>query len=164
LVNLTDGFLPDADVTFTILTAGVVSGVFDHELKSGMPPGLTYEVIYNPDSVVLSFLPDFDWDGHGDGDDLATWQRSFGVDAGGDADGDGDTDGADFLIVQQQLGGMLATPAAAAANVGVPEPATWALAAAGLAALGGLCGTAIGGRSRSKQRNTAGAVTRPVGC
>jgi hypothetical protein len=137
LVNLIDGFLPDADATFTILTAGVVSGAFDHELKSGLPPGLNYKVSYNSDSVVLAlfagFTADFDGDGDVDGDDMAIWQGSFGVDAGGDADGDGDTDGADYLIIQQQLGGGL--PAVASSDV-VPEPASWALAALGMAGLG----------------------------
>jgi hypothetical protein len=127
LVSLIDGFVPDADATFTILTAGVVAGTFDHELKSGLPPGLNYKVNYNPGSVELAlfagFTADFSGDGVVDENDLAKWQGSFGVDAGGDADGDGDTDGGDLLLWQQQLGGMLAAPSG---NV-VPEPKTDAL-------------------------------------
>ncbi len=133
-VSLINGFLPDADASFTILTAGLVSGMFDHELKGGLPPGLTYKVEYNSNSVVLSFLAgytaDFNMDGVVDGDDLAQWQSSFGVDAGGDADGDGITDGADFLILQQQLGGSLP---AVAAQAGVPEPAAWSMFCLGTA-------------------------------
>ncbi len=76
---------------------------------------------------------DFDGDGDVDGDDLADWQDSFGVDDGADADSDGDSDGADFLVWQQNLGtGLPGGPAAV-----VPEPGSFAmifLAAAALAA------------------------------
>jgi hypothetical protein len=141
-VSLINGFVPQMDHSFTILTAGLVSGVFDHEIKVGLPPGLTYQVTYNSNSVVLSFLAgltaDFDMDGDVDADDVAQWQDSFGLDAGGDANGDGITDGADFLIIQQQLGGgSPAASAAASAHVGVPEPGVCILLTMGIA-LGGI--------------------------
>ena len=88
-------------------------------------PGLIFDVIYNPTSVVLTVRPaftaDFDEDGDVDSDDLAQWQGDFGLNADNDAHNDGDSDGADFLAWQQQRGSPPpATPAADA----VSEPAT----------------------------------------
>ena len=64
---------------------------------------------------------DFDDDGDVDGDDLAEWKASFGVDGGADADGDLDTDGNDFLIWQRAY----SLPSAVTA---IPEPSSVALA------------------------------------
>ena len=69
-----------------------------------------------------------------------------------DWDDDGDTDGADYLIIQQQLGGTLAITAADV----VPEPPALTLAAVGLAAL---CRTTSGRRIRSGRRSTPGGLT-----
>ena len=49
----------------------------------------------------LASAADFDFDGDVDGDDLALWESSLGVDDLADADGDGDSDGIDFLIWQR---------------------------------------------------------------
>jgi hypothetical protein len=68
---------------------------------------------------------DFDNDLDVDGNDLTAWRAAFGATAVGDADDDGDSDGNDFLIWQRNLN----VPAATA----IPEPATAALAAVGLA-------------------------------
>jgi hypothetical protein len=48
---------------------------------------------------------DFNGDGDVDGEDLADWQASYGIDALADADGDGDTDGRDFLVWQRNYTG-----------------------------------------------------------
>jgi hypothetical protein len=77
---------------------------------------------------------DYDGDGGVDGDDLNVWKAQFGVqplpaEPNADGDGSGLVDGADFLIWQQNLG---------APGIGsVPEPATAALMACGLAMLAG---------------------------
>jgi glucose/arabinose dehydrogenase len=130
-VTLINNFTPSIGQSFTILTANHVDGTFTEMLPS--VPGLFFDVVYNPQSVVLTvstaFTADFDEDGDVDSDDLAKWQGDFGVNALSDADDDGDSDGDDFLQWQRQLGSSLqATPAAGA----VPEPgsaALWASAA-----------------------------------
>jgi hypothetical protein len=137
IVSLINGFAPSAGQTFTILTAGDVTGAFDSELLPALP-GFNFDVHYNPTSVVLTVSPaftaDFDEDGDVDGDDLnISWKPGFGPGSTADADNDGDSDGADFLAWQQQLGGGLT---AASAVEPVPEPgalALVALAACGLA-------------------------------
>lgn len=72
---------------------------------------------------------DFNGDSVVNGLDLAEWRADFGATGGSDADGDLDSDGADFLVWQRQLG----QPSPGLASVAVvPEPATAALACAGL--------------------------------
>jgi hypothetical protein len=72
---------------------------------------------------------DFDQDGDVDDDDFNQWKGDFGDNDNSDADFDGDSDGADFLAWQQNYGsGVPALPA----NVPVPEPCAWMLAAIGL--------------------------------
>jgi T5SS/PEP-CTERM-associated repeat protein len=132
IVNLLDNFIPSAGQTFTIITADDVDGTFATEMLPSVP-GLIFDVIYNPQSVVLTVSPaftaDFDSDGHVDSGDLNQWQGDFAANALSDADDDGDSDGADFLAWQQQLGsGAPSTPTAA------PEPGAAFLAAFALAA------------------------------
>jgi hypothetical protein len=100
---------------------GDVVGDFDVNLFPSVP-GLIFDLVYNPNSVVLTVSPaftaDFDEDGDVDGADLEQWQGDFGANALSDADDDGDSDGADFLAWQRQLGSGVAVPAGGAA----PEP------------------------------------------
>jgi hypothetical protein len=60
---------------------------------------------------------DFDGDDDVDGNDLADWQASYGLDSGGDADDDGDSDGRDFLIWQRNY-----TDPGTITAISVPEP------------------------------------------
>jgi hypothetical protein len=53
--------------------------------------------------LTTSSPADFNNDNFVNGDDLAVWETSFGVDAGADADADADTDGADFLAWQRDF-------------------------------------------------------------
>ena len=109
--------------SFTILTtnAGNVGGPFD-EMILPVVNGVSFDVVYNPKSVVLTarpgFTADFDDDGDVDSDDLAQWQGDFGENALSDADNDGGSDAADFLAWQRQLG----SPSVTAAAERVPEP------------------------------------------
>lgn len=126
------GFAPELGDQFAIITApgGVVGEFSDVVQPSGMPTGLLFEVQYTPTSVVLfvdnTYEADFDRDGDVDGDDLALWNSSYGVNSDGDANSDGISDGADFLVWQRQYGsgsGVMATSMAMA----IPEPSTAAL-------------------------------------
>jgi hypothetical protein len=126
-VDLIDGFTPNIGQTFTILTANEVDGTFTTEMLPSLP-GLVFDVVYNPQSVVLTVSPaftaDFNEDGHVDLDDMARWQGDFSVNALSDADNDGDSDGDDFLAWQQQLGSGF--PRESASGV-IPEPSALAL-------------------------------------
>jgi hypothetical protein len=85
------------------------------------------------DMFITLFTPalpqDFNADGNVDGEDRSIWAANFGNLAAlrgeGDADGDHDVDGADFLSWQLASGSSTLLPgiAAAAAALGVPEPA-----------------------------------------
>jgi hypothetical protein len=73
----------------------------------------------------IDLAADFDEDEDVDGNDLANWKASFGLNGAathlqGDADGDLDVDGGDFLVWQRQLGSMATMPA----SLTVPEPAS----------------------------------------
>ncbi len=126
-VNLVGGFTPIAGQTFTLLTTDDVDFTFNTEVLPSVP-GVTFDVVYNTQSVVLTvsaaLTADFDSDGDVDGNDLAQWRGDFGVNALSDADSDGDSDGADFLSWQRQAGNGASARAAADA---VPEPSALAL-------------------------------------
>ena len=108
-----DGFVDDED--FDILAANWMMDINSTPTAAPVAAPVSEEagIVISPVIDTLSGLPDllaistaaanFDGDIDVDGDDLAVWAASLGVDDGGDADGDGDTDGADFLIWQRQF-------------------------------------------------------------
>ncbi|MDZ4658739.1 MAG: hypothetical protein SH868_14280 [Bythopirellula sp.] len=108
-VKLVDGFTPLIGQSFTILTSYDVDGEFANLLLPSLP-GRRFDVIYNPQSVVLEV--NFD----------------FGAGFANDGDGDGDVDGRDFLAWQRQFG----SSAPLATSVAVPEPGALVLAVGGL--------------------------------
>ena len=65
---------------------------------------------------------DFDLDGDADGDDLAIWDASYGVNGDADADGDGQSSGTDFLIWQLMSSQPAATPLSSAIVVASDSP------------------------------------------
>ena len=137
LVDLGGGiFSPSSGNSFDILTTTArVSGVFSTHNLPALGGGLAWDVIYGANTVTLNVsstvhTADFNSDGFVDGNDLAQWETSFGVDAGANADADSDSDGADFLAWQQQYTGT-----GILSNVSVPEPASLVCA---LVMLGGM--------------------------
>jgi hypothetical protein len=89
------------------------------------------------DDIHASLAGDFDADFDVDATDYGLWKQGYGVDATGDADGDADSDGRDFLLWQRFFNPTVIVAGA------VPEPASAALLAAGLA---------LAARERSKRR------------
>lgn len=57
--------------------------------------------------AVVPLSGDLNQDHMVDGDDVAAWAGSFGLDEGGDLDDDNDTDGVDLLDLQRQIGTSL---------------------------------------------------------
>ncbi len=67
-----------------------------------------------------ALIPDFNFDGSVDQDDLAVWITAYGATATGDANEDGTSDGADFLAWQQHANGNMNPLASSLASI--PEP------------------------------------------
>jgi T5SS/PEP-CTERM-associated repeat protein len=87
-VDLVGGFEPQAGDTFQIVTAGVArSGTFATENLPVLGGGLTWDVIYNPMSIVLSVIGpggitgDFNDDGVVDAADYVMWRKFNGSSA-----------------------------------------------------------------------------------
>jgi T5SS/PEP-CTERM-associated repeat protein len=78
-VSLASGFVAVPGATYEILaSAGGVTGMFATETLPTLGGGLSLDVVYTPDSVLLSVVGvsgDFDFDGDVDGADLLVWQR-----------------------------------------------------------------------------------------
>lgn len=127
-VALIGDFVPQIGQTFTILLADYVDGRFATERLPSVP-GMLFDVIYGPQSVVISISSalnaDFDEDGDIDGKDFLAWQRGLGLGAGaelsdGDANGDGVVNGLDLSIWTSQFG-------EGPTGLSIPEPITLAL-------------------------------------
>ncbi|MDZ4657668.1 MAG: hypothetical protein SH868_08820 [Bythopirellula sp.] len=79
-VSLLGGFEPEAGNSFTVLTAlGGVVGTFADVALPTLVPGLSWNLLYEPNGVLLTVSNavngDFDGDGDIDGRDFLAWQR-----------------------------------------------------------------------------------------
>jgi T5SS/PEP-CTERM-associated repeat protein len=144
-VNLIDGFTPSIGQSFTILTADDVDGQFDTE----PPPTASnfgFDLIYNPQSVVLtvfSALPgDYNGNGAVDAADYVVWRKNVGAATlnNRDPNGMGAVGQADYdfwrMHFGQSAGSGAAAGATGSASAAAPEPTSLVLLA--LAGLGGL--------------------------
>ena len=86
-VNLIASFIPSPGQAFTILTADDVVGTFTTEMLPSVP-NLTFDVIYNSQSVVLTVLSALP----------------------GDYNGNGTVDAADYTVWRNHLGSVLRCP------------------------------------------------------
>lgn len=112
---------------FISANGGTISSA-SNALFRGFAQGRTYLNIHTtafPGGEIRGFLlpdpkSDFNHDGIVNGDDLAIWRESLGVDAEGDANDSEDTEGSDFLIWQRQQGSVAGIGGPPA--IAVPEP------------------------------------------
>ena len=134
LTVLTGSEVPAGDLVISFAAGGAIQPLFGFA-----PSAQTFF-----DNVTLDATPftveedaDFDGDNDVDGADFLIWQRGLGLggqssNANGDADGSGVVDALDLAVWKAEFG----TPQAAAAIVGIPEPASAVLCIVAL--LGGL--------------------------
>lgn len=108
------------------------SGTGILQSNRGNPSSLNLATIAGDQFVSITQPADFDRDGDVDAIDLATWESSYGLTAGGDANGDGFSDGRDFLAWQRQYSGQLGSSVSVQA---VPEPQALSLVLASLMCL-----------------------------
>jgi hypothetical protein len=69
-VDIDGGFVPSAGQTFTIITAGSVSGTFSSLIVEGFPSTLSYRVNYLPTAVQVEMIAATPYD---------VWINSFGI-------------------------------------------------------------------------------------
>jgi hypothetical protein len=113
-VSLLNGFIPSLGDSFPFLTAvGGVSGTFLFENLPALGNGLSLDVVYNPDSVILQVIealsPDFDMDGDVDGSDIDLLVMEIvGMTNGSifDLTGDGTVNHADLVEWLAQAGAI----------------------------------------------------------
>lgn len=144
-LSLASDYTPQMGDSFEILRSSSLGGsTFDGVIS----PGTLWNVTYPGDSVFVTYAgiatpgigADFNNDNIVNSLDLEIWEMYYGVgmnppplatQSQGDANGDGKVDGADYMIIQRQLGGPpVAIPASGGSIVGVPEPSSLVLAAA----------------------------------
>jgi hypothetical protein len=79
-VSLVGGFTPNVGQSFTLLTASTRSGAFGTETMPSLP-NIDFDVIYNPQSVVVQVVPelpgDFNADGTVDAADYVVWRKTL---------------------------------------------------------------------------------------
>ena len=116
-VQLASGFTPSVGQAFTLMTAAAVSGTFATELVPTFS-FRTFDVIYNPQSVVLKVVPvvsgDYNANGKVDGADYVVWRNGLGT----------IYTPADYDVWRAHFGENAGSGASLSA---IPEPATCAL-------------------------------------
>jgi hypothetical protein len=134
-VRLTNNFAPLVGDTFTIVSTsdGNHAGGFAVELLPNLPGGLAFDVVYNPQSVLLvvveasNLLGDYNGNGAVDAADYVVWRNSSGQAGAGlaaDGNNDGMVDQRDYQMWRNHFGQSVdRSPIASGA---VPEPATTA--------------------------------------
>ncbi len=130
-VALIDGYVPTGGESYTILTAGDLDGAFATELLPSVP-NLLFDVIYNPQSVVLAVTSigvpgDYNNDGSVDAADYVVWRKTDGTQAGYD------TWRMHFGETVGSGAGGFGQPTGESSAL-IPEPATGNMALAGIIA------------------------------
>ncbi len=133
-VALLNGFQPVLGNSFTILTTtfGNVGGAFDTELFP-VTGGVTFDIIYNSQSVVLQVveattLPgDYNNNGTVDAADYVLWRKYNNTSTTLPNDSTPGTDPSDYEVWRTHFGQPPGSGSGATANSAVPEPGTLVL-------------------------------------
>jgi hypothetical protein len=140
LIDLGAGlFAPSLGDIFEILVANSVVGEFDQLSLPDLSAGLFWQVISQPDVVLLAVADhiagDYNRNGVVDAADYVVWRKAEGSATNLAADGnlDGTVDDLDYSIWRANFGAIAASSLAAASRVphrlaAVPEPTSAALA------------------------------------
>ncbi len=127
-VALLDNFMPSLGDSFEIVSAvGGISGTFGTEALPSLTGNLTWNVVYNANSVSLIVLLPGDYNGNGivDAADYTVWRKNPG----------GVYTSDDYNTWRAHFGQTAGSGAGSSANAAVPEPTAFVLlilAAAGL--------------------------------
>jgi T5SS/PEP-CTERM-associated repeat protein len=139
-VNLLDSFLPSPGQSFTILTADDIDGMFTTETLPSVP-GRIFDVIYNPNSVVLTVLSalpgDYNGNGTVDAADYTVWRDNLGGSSlPNEGASLGTVDDFDYDFWKLHFGETAGSGSAGVSpsQAAVPEPATLSLMLGGLIA------------------------------
>jgi T5SS/PEP-CTERM-associated repeat protein len=143
LVTLVSNFVPAAGQSFALMPYGNHTGAFDATTLPTLPAALTWSLNYSASGLTLSVIGsapsgDLNHDGTVNRGDLRLLLANYGKSTGalaaqGDLNGDGRVNMNDLMALRSQ---MTAAGSPSASPAAVPEPATWLLAVAGIAALG----------------------------
>jgi hypothetical protein len=138
------GHIAEGIMSISLLDGMPQEAAMDPDILPGTRKGLTTldlaflrDIGWQTITPTIPNPPDYNGDGDVDGEDLAAWERWFGVNGNADANGDGDTDGRDYLVWLRNYTG----PNPLSASQSVPEPTTAAL-------LWAVAGTLISSRRR----------------
>jgi autotransporter-associated beta strand protein len=81
-VTMLNSFAPGLGQTFTLMTAGAITGTFATETLPTFS-FRTFDVIYNPQSILLKVIPvlpgDYNSNGTVDGPDYVVWRKGLGT-------------------------------------------------------------------------------------
>jgi cyclophilin family peptidyl-prolyl cis-trans isomerase len=130
---------PQPNSTFTILTAGLITGQFDNINLPQLSLGLVWNYSQTATAITLGIeAADFDRDGIVSASDYILWSknRTLTVPAytRGDGDGDGVVDDDDYALWRRNFGNTRGGSGGGAGGV-VPEPTSLAIVLGGLSLL-----------------------------
>ena len=129
-VSLISGFTPAAGHSFTVLTAGSITGSFSTIELPQLTAGLVWRVNQTPTALTLSVAKaDYNLNGVVDAADFVVWRNLNGLSGSGlaaDGNGDNQVDNDDYIIWRQNFGNHRGTATGAGSLVAaaVPEPST----------------------------------------
>lgn len=142
-ISLLNGYNPTAGSTYTVLTAGSITGIFDTFDLPQLNSGLVWSIGRSTTAYTLAVVAaDYNQNGVVDAADYVIWSNNRGMASGatvaqGDGNGDGAVNDADYLIWRANLGNVRGTSAGAGAgNLGanaVPEPTALLIGSIGVA-------------------------------